>query len=224
MTKTFVIIPAFNEEKNIAPVLQELNKLNFSNIIVINDGSSDKTSQIARDHQAIVLDHFINCGPGAAVQTGINAALNLGAEYLVTMDADNQHYPDDIPKLLEEVQKENVDVCLGSRFLQKNNIPNIRKGFNFMGNLVTFLIAGVWVSDSQCGLKVFTRKAAQTIQIRTAGFEFCSETIWQIAAQGLKFKEIPVKVSYTKDSLAKGQNFANGVKTALKLVVRTLMR
>lgn len=222
MQKIFIILPAYNEAGRIASVLQSLQNEGFSNLVVIDDGSTDQTAQIARENGALVLTHAINCGPGAATQTGLSFALEAGADILVTYDADGQHAASDVKTVIAPILQKTYDACLGSRFLQKNKIPLLRRFFNWLGNLITFLIAWIWVSDSQSGFKAFSREAAQKIEITMNGYEFCSEIIRKISEQKLKFCEVPVTVFYTHESLAKGQSFANGVKTAAKLIIRSL--
>ena len=225
MKKIFIVIPAFNEARTLRDILKQLESLGYQNIVVVNDGSEDATLEIAREEKVVAISHLMNCGVGAATQTGIDAALLLGADIIVTLDADEQHDPEDIEALIEPLLHDQVDICLGSRFLnKKNKIPFLRRIFNFVGNLVTFFISWTWVSDSQSGLKAFSAKTARTIPISASGYEFCSELVWKMAEKKLRFKEIPVSVYYSKATLSKGQNFATGVKTALKLIVKSLMR
>ena len=222
--KTYIVIPVYNEERHIGEVLRNIKKEGYTNIIVVNDGSEDYTSEIAKKEKGIlVIDHSINCGPGAAIQTGIKKALSLHADIIVAYDGDGQHDPKDLKRVLAPVESKKADVSLGSRFLKKNKIPYLRRGFNYLGNIITFIISGLWVSDSQSGFKAFSRSAAQKISIETSGYEFCSEIIWKIAENKLSYKEVPIHVYYTKDSLAKGQSFANGEKTFFKLIIRSLL-
>lgn len=222
--QTFVIIPVYNEATHIIPIIEGCKKAGFPNIIVVDDGSTDHTKLLAHKCEVHVVSHLINRGQGAAIQTGILAALSMGADVLITMDGDEQFSPEDIGKIAAPLLNQEVDVVIGSRFKQKNTVPFLRRLFNFIANLLTFVLSGIFISDSQSGFKGFSHYAAKKIEIHTSGYEFCTEIIREIAYLNLSFREVPVYVSYTKDSLKKGQNLANGFKTAAKLLVRSLMK
>ena len=224
MSNLFVIIPAKNEASQIGEVILRIREQGFKNIIVVDDGSNDKTADIAKNTGAKVLKHIVNRGAGAATYTGIKAALSLNAEIIVTIDADGQHNPVDLQNLIKPILEKKVDVVIGSRLKQKKNMPAIRRFFNFGGNLITWILFGLWVTDSQSGFKAFSRKAAESIEIKTNGYEFCSEVIREIKMKKLKFIEIPIKTHYSKYSLQKGQSFANGIRTFGKLILRSLMQ
>ncbi|OGC82118.1 MAG: hypothetical protein A2V81_03140 [Candidatus Abawacabacteria bacterium RBG_16_42_10] len=221
--KTVAVIPAYNEANHIADIVQAVLP-HVEEVVVIDDGSSDNTSERALAAGATVLTHVINCGAGAATQTGLSYALDNGADYVVTFDGDGQHDPKDIPGMLEFIQKEQKDVVLGSRFLKKNDIPKLRLWANKIANTITFFLSGIAISDSQSGFKVFSRHALPRINITANGFEFCTEIIRTIANENLSYTEYPISVYYSEESMAKGQNFSTGVVTVFKLIVRSLMR
>jgi glycosyltransferase involved in cell wall biosynthesis len=157
--------------------------------------------------------------------TGVEAARALGADIVITLDADGQHDPHDIPRLLKPVQEGLADIVFANRFgRQKNHIPFIRCLANTIGNVVTFLATGKWVRDSQCGFKVFGSKALAQVDLRMSGFEFCTEIVREAAQRRWRITEIPTKVLYSEYTLAKGQSFASGVKTALKILLRSFLR
>jgi len=220
----WVVIPAYNEEHTIAEMLQSLQSAGFTNLLVVDDGSSDRTAKLALQTQALVVKHAFNRGVGAATQTGISLVLDLGAQVVVTIDADCQHDVNDIKALVTPILNKEVEVTIGTRFVKKAQIPAFNKIANKFGNLLTWLLFGLKVSDSQSGFKAFSRKAAQMIRIHSNGFESCSEIIREIGWYKLKYREVPINVNYTEYSLSKGQSLANGVLTVLKLMLRTLMR
>jgi glycosyltransferase involved in cell wall biosynthesis len=223
--KIIIIIPAYNEEKNIRDIIVSCKLLGYNNIIVIDDGSNDKTAQIAREAGADVLSHMVNRGPGAATQTGLDAAKLLGADVAVTLDADGQHNLSDIKLLIDTLVNQKKDLVIGSRFLDnRNHIPLLRRLFNYIANIITFCLAGVYLTDTQSGLKALSRKALEKICITANGYEFCSEIIREAKYYKLDIIEIPVSVIYTPYSLSKGQNLSTGLTTVFKLIVRTLMR
>jgi glycosyltransferase involved in cell wall biosynthesis len=143
---------------------------------------------------------------------------------LVTLDADEQHDPSDIPKLLKPVQDDTADIVFANRFGQRNRIPLIRRIFNGIGNIVTFVATGRWVQDSQSGYKVFGPKALEQVDLRMRGFEFCTEIVRESVHHKWRIAQVPAKVIYSEYTLAKGQSFGNGVKTALKILLRSFLR
>lgn len=224
MKGVYIVIPARNEAQKIGEVLSEIRKEGFNNIFVVDDGSTDSTAEVVEKSHAHVVRHIVNRGAGAATFTGIKAALEFNAEVIVTMDADGQHDPKDIPNLIKPILKKQSEVVLGSRLIQKKGMPLIRRIFNFIGNVVTWVLFGLWVSDSQSGFKAFSREAAEKIEIKTNGYEFCSELIRELKAKKLTYVEVPIQTKYTEYSMQKGQSFSNGVKTFTKLVLRSFMR
>ena len=209
----YIVIPAKDEASRIGIVLNAIKKEGYSNIIVVNDGSSDNTLEVAESYGAIVLTHLVNLGPGAATQTGMDHAIRSGAKVVVTLDADNQHCPTDIKRLIAEMEKKNVDVVIGSRFLNySNKVPTTRIFLNKVGNYVTAFFTGLLVTDSQSGFKALSTDFLKSSRISLSGFEFCTEMIGMIKRTKAPFSEIPIKVRYTKESMEKGQSFGNGFK------------
>lgn len=221
--KIFALIPAYNEETTIADVITRTKPF-VDGVIVIDDGSTDRTLQIALAHGVTVVSHVINRGLGAAIGTGFAASKRLDADVVVTLDADGQHDPAAIKKFIEAVEQ-GADVVIGSRMLAGfEGMPLHRCAAQIIGNIVTFVLFGAWVTDSQSGFRAFTRYALQKIHIKTNRMEVSSELIAEAKRNALKLVEVPIKVVYTKYSLSKGQNFYVGLKTVLKLVVRRFSR
>ena len=221
--KTIAIIPAYNEVSRIAAVVAEARPY-VDDLIVVDDQSTDGTAEAAERAGARVLRHVENCGAGAATMTGIDAARNLGADIVITLDADGQHDPRDIPALLAPVKEGRADLVFGSRFTQRNRIPLIRRFYNSVGNFITFLATRRWVSDSQCGFKVFGPRALAEVDLRMSGFEFCTEIVRESMQHRWRIAEVPIKVIYSEYTLAKGQSFAHGMRTAMKILLRSLLR
>ncbi len=225
------VIPAFNEVTRIAQVVRDALRY-VKTVIVVDDGSTDGTGEVARAAGATVVTHVENGGAGAATMTGIEAARAMGATTVVTLDADGQHDPADIPLLLKPIEEDSADIVFANRFgpfdpaqaRRRNHIPAIRRLFNGIGNVVTLFATGKWVSDSQCGFKVFGPKALAQVELRMRGFEFCTEIVRECAQHRWRAAEIPTKVLYSEYTMAKGQSFANGVKTAMKILLRSFLR
>jgi glycosyltransferase involved in cell wall biosynthesis len=219
-----VIIPAYNEEGTIVGVIRGLKTQGFSKIIVIDDCSTDRTGPLARQEEALVVRHVVNRGLGGALGTGIRAALRHQAKIIVTFDADGQHDPGDLPALLKPILDDGADVVIGSRNCRPNEIPFSRRIAHQVANLVTFILFGARTTDSQSGLRAFSRPAAEKIQIGTAGMEVSSEIIAEIARSRLRRKEVPIKAIYTEYSLSKGQSFEVGLQTLAKLVLARMRK
>jgi len=223
MEKIWIVIPAFNEEKKIGRVIKNLKKDNFKNIIVVDDGSQDKTGNIARKCGAKVYTHIINRGLGGALNTGITAALINHAKIVATCDADGQHDTADIKRAIKVLKEKNLDVVIGSRLINSRGMPLSRKIINFGANIITYLLFRVYVSDTQSGLRVFTKEAAEKIKIKTNRMEVSSEIVNEIGRNKLKFEEIPIKAIYTEYSMRKGQSNSNAFRIFYKLIMRRIM-
>ncbi len=215
----YIVVPAYNEGPRLARTLGQLLHLGYKQIVVVDDGSSDETYEIAKSMSVKVIRHPINLGVGAATQTGITYALQDGADYIVTIDADGQHNPSDIEALLHKIKTTSNDLIIGSRFLKKDNqIPRSRRFYNWVGNYISYLAAGELVTDSQSGMKVMSRHFAESAELSCNGFEFCIEMIRNAKRNRCFIDEIPISVIYTKETMEKGQNFMSGMRMILRLI------
>ena len=218
------VVPAFNEARHIGDVVRDALK-HVEMVIAVDDGSTDATAERARHAGAFVVSHAMNSGPGAATTTGMHAARLLHADIVVTLDADGQHNAEEIPKLLAPVLRSDADIVIGTRFRgPRNTIPFLRRLFNGIGNIFTYITTGKYVSDSQSGFKVFGPAAIATLDLHLSGFEFCTEIIREAAQKKWRVVEIPIRVTYSEYTLAKGQSFSRGVITACKILLRSFLR
>jgi len=214
----FIVIPTYNEENRISLVISELCDLGFKNIVAVNDASTDDTRIRIEEFETVtILDHLINLGPGGATQTGIEYSVNQHAEYIVTIDGDNQHDPKDITGLIQKIQDEDLDMVIGSRFLGYNEIPKIRRIYNRIANVFNYMLTGVFVSDSQSGLKIIKGSLAEQLALESNGFEFCMEIIKSAQKKKAKIGEIPITVTYTRDTMNKGQSLSTGISMITRL-------
>ena len=221
--ETLIIVPVYNEGAHIGKVVSQIKHIGYKHILVVDDGSWEDPAPHLKQYDIHVVRHAINRGQGAAIQTGLDYCKSKDYHYAVTFDGDEQFKAQDIDTVLGGLIMDRTDICIGNRFMMKNDIPVIRRLYNFIAKIVTYLLSGLLVNDSQSGFKAFTKEAISKIDLHTSGYEFCTELIREIAHHKLSFNEVPVRVSYTLDSMKKGQNFAGVVKTVFKLFIRSLM-
>jgi len=188
------IIPAFNEEKSIATIIQETKKY-ANQVLVVNDHSTDNTGKVARLHGAIVIYHSRHKGVGAAMRTGITYAKKLEPNIVVTIDADGQHRPEDIPRLIEPIISGKADFVLGSRFLNGKpiNIPQIKKIGNRLLTFITSFLARVKLTDTQTGFRAFNRKVLLSLNL-VSDFTYTQEMILILCHRGFRCAEVPVQM------------------------------
>ena len=212
------IIPAYNEGKVIGNVVKTVRR-ECDRVLVIDDGSSDDTRWNAERAGALVICHSVNLGTGASEETGIRSALQLGADVIVTLDADGQHDPSEIPKLLEPILSDEADMVIGSRFLEPEGpMPQTRRVGNSLLTGLTSIICGVEITDSQSGFRALNRRAAEKINELPSDYSWASDMITQVHRKGLRIREAPVRTIYDPYSLSKGTGLFDGLKILLYLV------
>jgi len=222
--KIYIVIAAYNEEKSISKVIKDLKKGGYNNIVVVDDGSKDKTFSIVEKSGAHALRHFINRGQGAALKTGIDYALLQGADIIVTFDADGQHLVSEIKRMTDPVRKGEVEVTLGSRFLDDKTELPLKKRIVLKGAIFLIQIMyGVKLSDAHNGFRAFSKKAAKKIEINADRMEHASEIVEEIHTKKIKFKEVPVTIRYTDYSQQKGQSVWNSFKIFAKMVKKKIV-
>jgi len=201
MSKIICVIPALNEEKNIADVLKQVVSL-VDEVVVVDDGSSDKTAQVAKINGATVLRHIINRGQGASLQTGNEYARINNADIVVHFDADGQFLAKEIKELIAPIINNQAEVVLGSRFLdRKSNMPKFKEIIIMpIARFVNRFVLGskIKLTDPQCGFRVLGRRALQEISIEQNGMAHASEIIYKIYKNNLKIKEMPITVLYNE--------------------------
>jgi UDP-N-acetylglucosamine---dolichyl-phosphate N-acetylglucosaminyltransferase len=224
-----IVIPAFNEAKVIGETLANLPR-QFegvsTRIIVVDDGSTDQTSDVvlrSGDSRISLLRHNINRGLGGALGTGLAYARRVGADFVITYDADGQHAPQDIERVLKPLIEGQADAVVGSRMLSPKGMPWYRRFGNWGLNVLTYMLFGLWTTDSQSGLRGFSRKAVDSIQVRMDRMEVSSEFIKEIRRTHLRFCEVPVLAIYSEYSLAKGQSNWNGFNIVARLLLYRLL-
>lgn len=222
-----VVIPAYNEASVIGGVVSSVVK-SFKNtpysleVVVVNDASKDATGNIARKHGATVINHILNSGAGGATATGLSYAQHNGFDIAATMDADGQHDATDVLNGIKNIINSHDDLLIGSRLIDSKGMSRVKVLGNKGLSLVTYVLFGINSTDSQSGLRVFSRKALENLRWKTSGYEFCSEMLWRAKQLGLQINEYPIKAIYTDYSIGKGQNNWNAINIVKSLLKRRI--
>ena len=223
-----VVIPAYNEEvaigKVIRDMISELKNSGISgSVVVVDDGSKDNTAKISEQAGAIVIRHILNSGAGAATATGLSYVNQNGFHIGATMDADGQHLVADVIEGIKKLHSSSHDLLIGSRLIDSKGMSRVKvlgnKGLSF----VTQLLFGINSTDSQSGLRIFSRQALERLRWKTSGYEFCSEMLWRAKQMDLNISEYPRTAVYTDYSKAKGQNNWNAINIVKSLVRRRIV-
>lgn len=226
--KVCIVIPAYNESEVIADVIAEVkkqfNKAPYSyELVIVNDGSTDSTADIAEKAGATVINHILNSGAGGATATGLSYANQEDFDIAATMDADGQHLPQDVIHGVDLMTRTDVDLLIGSRLIDSKGMSRVKvlgnKGLTF----ITYLLFGINVTDSQSGLRVFSKRSLQKLRWKTSGYEFCSEMLWRASQNGLGIDEFPIQAVYTEYSKGKGQNNWNAINIVKSLLKRRIV-
>ncbi|MFA5946964.1 MAG: glycosyltransferase family 2 protein [Patescibacteria group bacterium] len=223
--RVVAVIAGYNEEARIADAVRDaLAYVPFA--VVVDDGSRDKTGEVASKAGAHVLTHILNRGQGASLQTGMDYALNvLGAEAIVHFDADGQMRGGEIPLMLEPIMKGEADVVLGSRFLgrEAENMPGLRRAMILLGVLFTRGLSGIKVTDTHNGFRAFSRNAGLSVRISLDRMAHASEILDIIVNKRLKYVERPVTIRYSEETLQKGQSTLKAMATATDILKKKLV-
>ena len=224
MRRVCVVIPAYNEATVIGEVVKSAREVFLKSkkaydidIVVVNDGSKDETANEAKKGGAIVINHILNSGAGSATLTGLAYAHQHNYDIAATMDADGQHAPDDVLEGIKSIDQGNADLLIGSRLIDSRGMSKIKVLGNKGLSLFTYLLFGINVTDSQSGLRIFSKRAIDGLQWKSTGYEFCSEMIWRAKQARMSISEYPIKAIYTDYSRAKGQNNWNAINIVKRL-------
>jgi len=194
--RTAVLIPAFNNDWALNSLIEAISThFSKSNIFVVNDGSTDSTSKVLQEIEGInLLEHNKNKGKGAALKTGFEAIRDKGFEWVITMDGDGQHSPDDLPAFLN-AEKEAGDLLMGKRDFSLKKMPLFRIFSNTITSFLLTRICGQSVMDSQCGYRKI-RTNWITMKMSTGHFQYESEFLIQAARKGCRLGHVPIRTLY----------------------------
>lgn len=226
--RVVLVIPAYNEAAVLDEVISDLIKVFGKSdydyeIVVVDDGSKDETATVARRKNAFVIQHILNIGSGGATATGLSYAQQNGFEVAATLDADGQHSAKDVLKGVRLIHDDKHDLLIGSRLIDNQGMSKVKRIGNKGLSTITYLLFGVNVTDSQSGLRIFSKRALDELKWRTSGYEFCSEMLWRAKQQRLRIGEYPIKAIYTDYSKSKGQNNWNAVNIIKSLLKTRVM-
>ena len=212
ISNTWAVIPAYNEEKNIANIVKKTRK-HVDNAVVVDDGSNDGTHEIAENAGAIVLKHIVNLGKGGALKTGCDFAIKKGAKYIVALDADAQHDPDDIPRFVEKLKK--YDIVFSYR-KRSTEMPIVFRFGNWFISSVARILYGIGLNETQSGFRAFSRGAYKKIRWDALDYSMESEMIAKAGKQKLKYVQIPIQTIYADKY--KGTTIIDGVKIVANML------
>ena len=221
----FVIIPCYNEATVIRKTVEEVLEKGYR-VVIVDDCSKDNSKKQLRGLPVYYLRHRVNMGQGAALQTGIDFAKRKRATYFVTFDADGQHDSNDIPGMIEFLEKENADIVFGSRFLpgSKTNVSRSRSFALNLGRYINYFVSGIMLSDSFNGLRLFSKKTADKIRITENRMAHPVEFLMLTAAKKLKYAEYPVSIHYSEYSKGKGLKNRDGIKILVEMFLYKIFR
>jgi glycosyltransferase involved in cell wall biosynthesis len=194
-----VVVPAYNEARRIGEVVLGIRR-HCPDVIVVDDGSKDDTARVAAEAGATVIRHTANRGKGAALNTGFQASREGGYAFVITMDADGQHAPEDLPAFLKARRETGFPVLVGTRMDQAQSMPLVRRLTNrFMSWLLSRRM-GQRVPDTQCGFRLFARDALPTVPTDSQGFAAESEVLLDLAEGGARIGSVPIQVIYRDET------------------------
>jgi glycosyltransferase involved in cell wall biosynthesis len=208
----WAVIPAFNEGKTIEQTVLKTRK-HVARVVVVDDGSRDNTKKAAEKSGALVLDHAVNLGKGATLKTGCDYAVKMGAKFMVVLDADAQHDPDDIPRFMEKLEK--CDLVFGYRRLSKQ-MPFILRFGNWFISAAFKLLYGVKLNDTQSGYRAFSANCYKKIRWNSSDYSMESEMIARAAKKGIRYTQIPIETVYS--NRYKGTTILDGMKIVLNML------
>jgi len=221
-----IIIPAYNEEKHIREIVRQSVK--FGKTIVVDDGSTDATASEASNGGSVVLENSVNQGKWSALKNGFNYAIdNLNAEAIIQLDGDGQHDPSDIPRFIRALES-GAMVVVGQRKFDPSRMPIVRIISNSIASFIVMVLFWVWITDTQCGYRAYSKKALKTIMssFKSEGFEGETETIILARINYFKIKKVEIQTVYNEEEskVSPARDIRSFAITAAKMRISYLKR
>ena len=222
MTRIVAIIPAYNEEDALADVIAKTSQY-VDEVIIVDDGSIDRTAEVAIEAGAKLIRHSTNLGKGEALKSGFEAIDD--DSIIVTIDGDGQHNPDEIPAIIKPIIEDGADLVNGSRYMNgpEENTPAYRRVGQKVLDIATNISAGIKVTDSQSGFRAFSPRTKGVFRFKDTGFGIESEMLVDAAEAGLKIVEVPITVRYDLDGSTKDP-VTHGVGVLIKITMDKIGR
>ncbi len=197
--KICVILPSHNEEQTLEELIHQIRRFNLP-VVVIDDGSTDNSLGVARKTDAAVLSNGRNLGKGATLIKGFEYAMRNGFDAVITMDADGQHLPSDIPAFLQAAAEPRYGIVIGNRMAAVRNMPVVRVITNTFMSWMISKICKQRIPDSQCGFRLIKKEVLQKTKLSTRKFETESEILFETAKLGFVIHSVPVKTIYRSEN------------------------
>lgn len=212
--KTALVLPVYNEERYISHLIERAKK-HVDIVIAVDDGSRDKSFETIQESGAVGLKHIINLGKSSALKTGCEAAIKLGADIIIFMDSDGQHLPEDLPRFIEILEKNEADMVIGSR-VGGDKMPFVRKYGNELLKMVVQMLFSVAIKDIQSGYRAFRSEHYQYLNWRSKNYHADAEMTARAGKYGLRCKEIFIDTIYNDPY--KGMNIIDGIGLLFNIV------
>ncbi len=208
--KTLAILAAYNLEDSIADIVKETEEY-VDEVVVVSDGSSDNTNEKAREAGAKCPPHSMTRGKGFAVRKGIEFSKKFDPDYVLLMDADGQHLPEEIPDMLEPLRNGDADAVMGSRMKGKLKTSTLNKIGNFFLKVISFLVSGKWFTDTETGFRAFHADKLYDLDLKAISYEIESELLLKSLYKGYEITEVPITVP----KAVPGVTFTDGLKMGI---------
>lgn len=217
-----VVVPAYNEEKEIGRVVRDLFRNGDYRVIVVDDGSKDNTREEALRAGAVVVSHLVNRGQGASLATGNMLAIKLGAKAIVHFDGDGQFSSEEIAEAVNHLWINDLDIVFGTRFsIRRSELPLTKRYILLpIARVINYLLTGIWLTDAHNGFRVFTDSVGSQMQITQDGMAHNSEILASVKKYKWRHAEYPITVKYSEY----GQGVAGGVKIIWDWIISKLIR
>lgn len=220
--KIVIVVPAWNEEKNIKTSIEDLLQNGYDNIVVVDDHSKDQTAEVVKNLNVVLLRHSANRGQGASLQTGHDYALLNGAEIVIDFDSDGQMQAKDIAKMIQPILDDQAEIVFGSRFLDnQTQIPWLKKNLiHRPARVLNNFLTGIKLSDVHCGFRALSRTALEKLKLTQDKMAHATEFVVLTKQLGLRHAEMPVEIVYKNF----GQGFGGGIKVLKELFIDKLLK